>query len=354
LERKSLDEWTTLFSRIYSNRNLGLRLDEILLRLTEEAGELVKPVLTNAVDGPKGIKDGLPDILAWVCAFADKAGLSLDKAMQRYLDKPPGIQSSIKVSAIIQKPRAETLPDWQKYLEFIYREQNNEHGPQYSMTKLVEDIGKASHMLRTGSSTEEVCGILASAVAWSIGLANQFGFSLAEATWRKYPASCVHCSACPCICSSLTRVFISYTSDTENYLEVTRKVISKFMLASLSFPDFGPSFDRIRMVHIFDAISRSDGGVILFNRKYSVNVYAELLEMLRTMDTDRDNVDNNSVWILVKEKTASDRDPQLVQLLEDLEHAHRIDWFNNETDLVDILEKNIKRRLEKIRSIPRR
>lgn len=340
--RKTLEGWKTAFDSIYGRKNLALDQGDILLRVVEEAAEIVKPVLTME---QKEIRYGLPDILAWICAFANKCDLSLNEAMQKeYVGKPPGKeQTDIRMFQAIGKDTPESLGDWQQYLRYLYHADNRERGPVYVLTKLTEDVGEASRRLRMGSPSEKVLRKLCNALAWSIALANISEIDMEQAVWEKYPGVCTHCNQSSCACSSLSTVFISYTSDTDSYHEAAKRVISELLLSPRSFPDFGPSFERLRMVEMFDAIARSDGGLIILYKKYSANVYAELLEMLRAMD-------NKNVWIYVKNKTAEDRDAQLARLLEDLEHFRRLEWFDTQDQFINSLKGNISKRLKEIKT----
>jgi len=344
-EKKSLDAWKTAFDSIYSRKNMALSLNSILLRLVEETAELVMPVITV---NPSNIEYGLPDVLAWICAFANKSGLSVNKSMEaKYLQKPPGKdQASISVYSILGKDRPETLGDWQKYLGFVYAEENRSHGPFYILTLLVEDVGTASHKHRTGSGPEEVMDRLCGTLAWSIALANHFKIDLSEAAWKKYPALCVHCNQTECRCSSLTRIFIGYVSDTESFVPSAQKVISELLLSHISFPDIR-AFQKPRMVEIFNAINGSDGGVVILATKFSPRVYAELLEMLRVMDGD-------NVWIFVRDKSGRDKDQQLAEVIRDLEHFYQIYDFDGESDFEGKLRDMVRKRLGEIRAMRQR
>jgi NTP pyrophosphatase (non-canonical NTP hydrolase) len=119
-----------MFKEIYEIRNLSLSPEKVLRRLIEETAELVKPVLTLDL---KEIRWCLTDIIAWVCAFANKSKIDLQKIMLKYMENPPGKVGKSKGIApieVIRKLQPETFEGWQRYLGYIYRNENQNITPE--------------------------------------------------------------------------------------------------------------------------------------------------------------------------------------------------------------------------------
>ena len=74
-----------MFKEIYEIRNLSLSPEKALHRLIEETAELVKPVLILDL---KELRWCLADIIAWVCAFANKCKIDLQEIMLKYIETP--------------------------------------------------------------------------------------------------------------------------------------------------------------------------------------------------------------------------------------------------------------------------
>jgi len=340
--RWTLREWSAMFKEIYEFRNMPLSPQQTLHRLIEESAELVKPILLY---DRKNIKWGLPDILAWVCAFADKCQIDIQEIMTKYMQNPPGKQGNIPELSplcIIGKEEPETFEDWQRYLAVIYRNENMNITPELMESRLIEDVGMTSRGLRIRQDISVIKRNLAGVIAWTIALANKFQIKLDDVIYRKYPNYCFRCRSKPCKCFRLSSIFISYTTDTtEEMLRVKDMIEKELKLNVEVFEKLGPSFHRIRMVEAFNAINRSDGAVILLKNRWSENVWAELIEILKV-------IDENNIWIYVYKKKKRGK---LQSMLEDIKHFHKIDYCSNTRQLLSFLQKKINKRIEELKRL---
>lgn len=318
--------------------------EQALHRLIEEIAELVKPVLLY---DRKKIKWALPDIVAWLCAFANHFKLDLDEMMIKYLETPPGKPKDvqhIQPRDIIGKDEPETLEDWQRYLSVVYRRENENIPPDLMISKIVEDVGLTSRDLRTRKDVATIKESLAGAFAWAIALANKFQVKLDDAIYEKYPNYCFKCRSKPCKCSRLSTFFISYTEDTASTMNIVRNMIEQDLKLKVEvFGNLGPGFHRLRMVEAFNAIDRSDGAVILLQARWSQNVWAELVEILKT-------IDENNVWVYALESRKR-IDPELKIMLEDIKHFHQIRYCSVPSDLAKQLKADIEKRLQELQQL---
>lgn len=340
--RWTLREWSDMFKEIYGNRNLSLSPEQTLHRLIEETAELVKPILLYDM---KDIKWSLPDIAAWLCAFANKYQIDLQEIMTKYMENPPGksvkrIEMSPK--EIIGKEQPDTYEDWQRYLGFVYQNENMNITPHLMISKLIQDVGMTSRSLRTRTDISTVRKNLAGVLAWTIALANKFHIKFDDVIYKKYPNYCFRCRERPCKCFRLSTIFVSYTTDTrKQMLQVKDLIENDLKLTVEVFEKLGPVFHRMRMVEAFNAINRSDGAVVVLKNRWSENVWAELIEILKALDKD-------NVWICVQGKKRTKRG-KLRFLLEDVEHFHKIYYYSNTSQLLRFLKKEIKNRIQKLK-----
>lgn len=342
--RWTLREWSAMFKEIYEIRNLSLSPQHTLHRLIEEIAELVRPVL---IYNMKEIKWCLPDIVAWLCAFANKCQIDLQEIMSKYMENPPGkLSKRIEIHSIdiIGKEKPETCEDWQRYLAFIYRNENMNIPPELMISKIIEDVGMTSRSLRTRRDISVVKNHLAGVLAWTIALANKFQIEMDNIVYKKYPNYCFRCRSKPCKCFRLSTIFISYTTDTrEEMLQVKNLIEKDLNLQVEVFEKLGPAFHRLRMVEAFDAINRSDGTVVLLKNRWSENVWAELIEILKV-------IDENNVWICVEDKKKRKKG-KLKLMLKDIEHFHKIYYYSEISQLLQFLKKEINKRTEELKKL---
>jgi NTP pyrophosphatase (non-canonical NTP hydrolase) len=336
-----------MFLEIYERRNLSLSRDEILHRLIEETAELVKPVL---VFRRREIKRCLPDIIAWVFAFANRCKIDVDKVLSRYIYKPPGKPDEFAkivpslMKNIIGKEAPETIEDWQRLLGFLYRDENENITPELMISRLIEDLGNASRHLRIKEDHTKVEEEIAGVLGWTIALANKFDIKIDDALFGKYPNACHKCRQKPCRCFLLSTVFISYTKDTEDEMKHVKKLIEEELhLGTEVFEKLGPHYQDMRMVEALAAIHRSDGGIVILKDHYSENVRVELLFMLNQME-------KNNVWICVQGKRTK-KDKKLQRMLDEIKVSHFVKYSSRENQLLDYLKNEIRKRLEKLKEI---
>lgn len=99
------------------------------------------------------------------------------------------------------------------------------------------------------------------------------------------------------------------------------------------------------MVEAFNAINRSDGAVVLLKNRWSENVWAELIEILKVMD-------ENNVWICVQDKKKTKKKESKLQLmLEDIEHFHKMHYYSETSQLLGFLRNVISKRIEELKKL---
>lgn len=343
-KRWTLGQWSAMFKDIYEFRNLSFSPEQTLHRLIEEIAELVKPILLYDM---KDIKWCLPDIVAWLCAFANICKIDLQEIMIRYMENPPG-KSGKTVSPVevlgrgIEQP--ETFDEWQVYLGFIYGNENANIPPELMVSKLIEDVGITSRSLRTRQDISVVKKSLAGVLAWTIALANKFQIGVDSVVYKKYPNYCFRCRNRPCECFKLSTIFISYTTDTHGEMLRTKDLIEKDLKLNVEvFEKLGPAFHRMRMVEAFNAINRSDGAIVLLKSRWSENVWAELIEILKV-------IDENNIWICVQGNKKMKKG-KLKFMLEDIEHFHKIYYFSETPKLLCYLKKELNGRIEELQKL---
>jgi NTP pyrophosphatase (non-canonical NTP hydrolase) len=84
-----LDELRDLMGELYGDADAERGVPATVAWLCEELGELAQAVR-------KGSRDEqlheLGDVLAWLASLAHQLDLSLDEAVRRYVDDPPGVK----------------------------------------------------------------------------------------------------------------------------------------------------------------------------------------------------------------------------------------------------------------------
>jgi NTP pyrophosphatase (non-canonical NTP hydrolase) len=344
--RWTLPEYTALFKEIFEIRYMSLTNEQILQRLVEEIAEIVKPVYVSNLERIKWV---LPDIIAWICAFADKCHIDLGEIMCKYIENPPGkldLTTIIKPQNIIRQAYPETFEDWQLYLAVLYRNENANIAPSTTVLKILEDIGKTSRSLRIGSNIAYVKKHLAGVLAWTITLANKFDIKIDDVIYNRYPNKCARCQSKPCKCFGLSTMFISYAEDTTKELLSVKDLLTQLDLKTEAFDRLGPDFYRINMSKVFNAIYKSDGAIMLLKDQWSEKDRAELLEIFNRMD-------EKNVWIFVK-KGKKTKINELKRMLEEIEQFHKIHYYSDEKQLVQSLRKGIQIRVGELKEIAAR
>jgi len=332
-----------MVKEIYGQRNLSYTTDQLAARLVEEIAELVEPINAYNVEA---IPKKIADILPWACSVATSAGVNLEEAMRaKYLVKRPGKGASrLDLYGIIGKESPESFEDWQTVLKEDYKSENINLYPIFMLAKLVEDVGTASRTIKKGLPKEETADKLAGVLAWTLAIASKFRIDLARATWDKYPGICWRCTNKPCTCFSLTKAFVSYTSDTEPDKDEVVSSLSREMLLNTMHFGLLQEFQKERMAEVLVAVAECDSGIVLLHKKFSPNVYVEVIEMLSRYDS-------KNLWIFVKEKDANDRDELLNSLIDEMTHHRHLESYETTDELLTKLKHLIRARRDELKQL---
>jgi len=337
--RWTLPEYTAMFNEIFEIRYRSLTNEQVLQRLVEELTEIIEPVYVFNLERIKWV---LPDIIAGICAFADKCYIDLGEIMCKYIENPPGkldVNTKNTPKNIVgnEHPDIFSFEDWQLYLGVVYRDENANITPSTAVLKIIEDIGKTSRNLRLGRNIANVKKHLAGVLAWTITLANKFDIQLDDVIYNRYPNQCARCQSKPCKCFGLSKIFISYTQDTTKELQSVTDLLTQLELKVEAFDRLGPNFYRRNMSNIFNAIYESNGAIVLLKDQWSEKDSDELLEIFNRLD-------EKNVWIFVK-KGKKTKINELKRTLEEIEQLHKIHYYSDEKQLVQSLRKGIQIRV---------
>ena len=81
-----LAEVQTLMDRLYGDADRERGVPATVAWLCEELGELAQAVRKGTPDQQL---HELGDVLAWLASLANQCGITLDEAMERYVNDPP-------------------------------------------------------------------------------------------------------------------------------------------------------------------------------------------------------------------------------------------------------------------------
>ena len=81
-----LNELQNLMENLYGREDRNRGLPSTVAWLCEEVGELAQAVRKGSQEDQL---HELADVLAWLASLANQLDLSLDTAMQRYVENPP-------------------------------------------------------------------------------------------------------------------------------------------------------------------------------------------------------------------------------------------------------------------------
>lgn len=215
----TLNEWQTMFSKIYGRHNSKVPFPEIWLHLMEEAGEIAEDLRKENF---KRLSYDLPDVFAWLCAFSNKFNVSLDELVW---NKFPAIcpyceqeENCICIAASYpdynptrlrdfrkrDEKKPETLEAWQNMFKTIYWNVNRDR-PRFAIGfHLMEEIGEVAKEIRVGDR-EKCKEELADVFAWIIALvmkaeADFDDFKFSDELWKAYPGICKDCKNEECTC----------------------------------------------------------------------------------------------------------------------------------------------------------
>jgi len=239
---KGLDEWQQMFATIYSERNEKRSRESILLRLVEEISEVSEALreenftlsqMKLSIEEIKRDREKvhvleweLPDLLAWLCAFATCIDHKLEHDVwHKYpgicpycaekrnclcIAKSPGEKPPKEIleqrldSAIKNGEIPKSLPEWQKLLDRLYKKINRVQEEEIIGFHMQEELGELSRELRKMSeltptlSDKDLSSEIADVFSWTIALASRMGLDMEEITWRKYPRACPYCGKTVC------------------------------------------------------------------------------------------------------------------------------------------------------------
>jgi NTP pyrophosphatase (non-canonical NTP hydrolase) len=333
-----------MFKEIFEIRYMSLTNEQLLQRLVEELTEIIEPVYVFNLERIKWV---LPDIIAGICAFADKRHIDLGEIMCKYIKNPPGklnvpTKNTLKDIVGTEHTDLFSFEDWQLYLGVLYRDENANITPSTTVLKIIEDIGKTSRSLRLGRNIANVKKHLAGVLAWTITLANKFDIKIDDVIYNRYPNKCARCQSKPCKCFGLSKMFISYTQDTTKELLSVKDLLTQLELEAAASDRLGPNFYRRNMSNVFNAIYESDGAIVLLKDQWSEKDRDELLEIFNRMD-------KKNVWIFVK-KGKKTKINELKKMLEEIEQLHKINIYSDEKQLVQSLRKGIQIRVGELRA----
>jgi NTP pyrophosphatase (non-canonical NTP hydrolase) len=249
LEPKRLHEWQQLFETIYCKRNDKRSDESILLRLVEELSEVSEALreenfrLSEVAEARK-ISIGeleqelrinpekihileweLPDVFAWLCAFATCVHHELEDDMwHKYPRICPYCSEKRNCLCIAKSPdekpskekleeklsyarkngkHPESLDDWQACIDRLYKKINRVQEEEVIGFHLHEEVGEVSREFRkmeedTGFSQKDLSCEIADVFSWMLALASRMGLNMAEITWNKYPEVCAYCLEAEC------------------------------------------------------------------------------------------------------------------------------------------------------------
>ncbi len=216
----SLVQWQEMFRDIYGERNLPLDPGAIWLHLVEEAGEVAKDFRKEYY---RDLARDLPDVFAWLCAFANQYGLDLQEVVwEGYPRVCPYCQKAVNCLCIGQKKvekdqaaldnhrrqRASipgSLDDWVDMFRDIYGGVNAIQGRAAVGFHLMEEIGEVANEIlkpNVARCREEVADVFAWMVGVHIKAQSDQGDdprSFSETVWKVFPGTCKVCHARPCL-----------------------------------------------------------------------------------------------------------------------------------------------------------
>ncbi len=130
---------------------------------------------------------------------------------------------------------------------------------------------------------------------------------------------------------------MSYAFDTEESVKKVSAVIkSDLQLSPLMLENLGPSFERMRMVEISNAIEQPDCGIIVLDKLFSPNQYSESIEMLKAFD-------ENNLFIFARKRIDGERKPRLAEVLDDAKQFHLVEAiYENDDELVSQVRRSLR------------
>jgi len=203
----SIAEYQEFIRSRYEEFDRKVSVNMLVLRLHEEATELVSPIheaSRNWQRASQNVVNSLADIVPWLCAICSSVGISLDSAMEWKYGKncpicgympcrcrppqpaisrpPPPDELFVQPPPLPPKNRRH-LDTWQSHLHEMYKD-NLELDISVLPLRLLEDIGSMGKAIRIKRSfpsdkdwKADVAWKAASVVAWSLAICNFFNDS---------------------------------------------------------------------------------------------------------------------------------------------------------------------------------
>jgi NTP pyrophosphatase (non-canonical NTP hydrolase) len=219
-----------MFKEIYGKKNVGKSNYECLAHIVEELGELAEDMRKQHLEprrNKKGELEGIlvnvPDVFAWLCAFASRFG-SLEEMVWRkypnicgycfydknciclsqteYMDEEER-QKTLESYRKNKTGYPKTLYEWQMMLRRIYGNVNRIQSFSSVGFHLMEEGGEVANEILRGN-VDKLKDELADVFAWLIGVCIRYEpvldkeIRIDDIIWARYPNECPHCHSNPC------------------------------------------------------------------------------------------------------------------------------------------------------------
>jgi NTP pyrophosphatase (non-canonical NTP hydrolase) len=218
----SLVDYQEYIRTRYEDYDTKASLDQIAVRLLEEATELVSPIhdaTRNWQKASQSVANCLADILPWLCGICSNISICLNSAMEwKYgsncpvcgrmpcqcrppqppVKQPEAPDELFSYPPTVKPTNARKLDAWQQHLHDMYRD-NLEFDISVLPLRLLEDIGSMARAIRTRRSfpsdkdwKKDIAWRAASVLAWTLAICNFFAdsknitFRLHQITFDKY------------------------------------------------------------------------------------------------------------------------------------------------------------------------
>ncbi|KAB2893792.1 MAG: hypothetical protein F9K28_07530 [Bacteroidetes bacterium] len=214
----TIREWQKMFNKIYGKNNKELTDADAWIQFMEETGEFAKIMRKQNY---AGLGDGLADLFAWLCAFADHRAIDIEDALWRkypricpYCEKhmncvciaetQHAIYDEGAISHYIANidNRPKTFSEWYAMFKDIYGNMNRVISRESIGFHLIEEVGQVARKIRA-KKPDEYALEMADVFAWLIAVTMKFEGQIASLdtlTWEIYPGICKECEEPECIC----------------------------------------------------------------------------------------------------------------------------------------------------------
>lgn len=368
-ETWSIAQWQRSFRVIYGHRNQKAGAVYVGLRLLEEIGEVVQSVRYYRTT-KQTLALTLPDIFAWLCAFCDVTGVSLEDAVWVHYQTCPycgRLRNCVCGPNPLGMPRSRhgrtegTVPptpllrycllDWETRLDHMYGERNNTLEAIDLIARLTDHIGRLAKALRKGATREALAPLAADVFAWMVAIWNGQRSavselpSFAELVARKYDGRCPACMQSRCTCSELARMFISSSmadDDARALRGAARTTLAALGLQSTGFEDVPLKVEYSQQVEALRLLSASDGVLVIIDRAPSAAVRGEIELAI---------AERKPVWVAVRR--VDGRVPEeCADFVEQLQRVLFTEHFTSVTDLPAALQRLGTHRSDEIAAQP--